>query len=75
MNQRVVITGMGVVTPVGNNLSEFWQNLVAGNCGIDHIKGFEEYDLPISVAGQVKNFDPEANGLTRNDVRRNDLFL
>ena len=74
MNQRVVITGMGVVTPVGNNLSEFWQNLVAGNCGIDHIKGFEEYDLPISVAGQVKNFDPEANGLTRNDVRRNDLF-
>ena len=74
MNQRVVITGMGVVTPVGNNLSEFWQNLVAGNCGIDHIKGFEEYDLPISVAGQVKNFDPEANGLARNDVRRNDLF-
>ncbi len=74
MNQKVVITGMGVVTPVGNNLSEFWQNLVAGNCGIDHIKGFEEYDLPISVAGQVKNFDPEANGLARNDVRRNDLF-
>ena len=74
MNQRVVITGMGVVTPVGNNLSEFWQNLVAGNCGIDKIKGFEEYDLPISVAGQVKNFDPEANGLARNDVRRNDLF-
>ena len=74
MNQRVVITGMGVVTPVGNNLSDFWQNLVAGNCGIDHIKGFEEYDLPISVAGQVKNFDPEANGLARNDVRRNDLF-
>ena len=74
MEQRVVITGMGVISPVGNNLSEFWENLVAGKCGIDHIKGFEEYDLPISVAGQVKNFDPEANGLARNDVRRSDLY-
>ena len=74
MNQRVVITGMGVVSPVGNNLSDFWQNLVSGYCGIDKIKGFDEYDLPISLAGQVKNFDPEANGLSRNDVRRSDLY-
>ena len=74
MEQRVVITGMGVISPVGNNLSDFWQNLVAGHCGIEHIKGFAEYDLPISVAGQVKNFDPEANGLNRNDVRRSDMY-
>ena len=74
MEHRVVITGMGVVCPVGNNLSEFWQNLVDGYCGIDYIKGFDEYDLPIKVAGQVKNFDPEANGMTRNDVRRSDLY-
>ncbi|MBQ4126444.1 MAG: beta-ketoacyl-ACP synthase II [Alistipes sp.] len=74
MEQRVVITGMGVISPVGNNLSDFWQNLVAGHCGIEHIKGFDEYDLPISVAGQVKDFDPEANGLNRNDVRRSDMY-
>ncbi|MBE6220708.1 MAG: beta-ketoacyl-[acyl-carrier-protein] synthase II [Rikenellaceae bacterium] len=74
MEQRVVITGMGVISPVGNNLSDFWQNLVAGHCGIEQIKGFDEYDLPISVAGQVKNFDPEANGLNRNDVRRSDMY-
>ncbi|MBQ3147741.1 MAG: beta-ketoacyl-ACP synthase II [Alistipes sp.] len=74
MEQRVVITGMGVISPVGNNLSDFWQNLVAGHCGIEQIKGFDEYDLPISVAGQVKDFDPEANGLNRNDVRRSDMY-
>jgi len=74
MEQRVVITGMGVISPVGNNLSDFWQNLVSGHCGIEQIKGFDEYDLPISVAGQVKDFDPEANGLTRNDVRRSDIY-
>lgn len=65
---------MGVISPVGNNLSDFWQNLVAGHCGIEQIKGFDEYDLPISVAGQVKDFDPEANGLNRNDVRRSDMY-
>ena len=65
---------MGVISPVGNNLSDFWQNLVAGHCGIEHIKGFDEYDLPISVAGQGKDFDPEANGLNRNDVRRSDMY-
>ena len=74
MEQRVVITGMGVISPVGNNLSDFWQNLVSGHCGIEQIKGFDEYDLPISVAGQVKDFDPEAIGLTRNDVRRSDIY-
>ena len=74
MEQRVVITGMGVISPVGNNINDFWSSLAEGRCGIDHIKGFEEYDLPISVAGQVKGFAPEENGLERNDIRRNDLY-
>jgi 3-oxoacyl-[acyl-carrier-protein] synthase II len=65
---------MGVISPVGNNINDFWSSLAEGRCGIDHIKGFEEYDLPISVAGQVKNFSPEENGLERNDIRRNDLY-
>ena len=65
---------MGVISPVGNNINDFWTSLAEGRCGIDHIKGFEEYDLPISVAGQVKDFAPEENGLERNDIRRNDLY-
>lgn len=74
MNQRVVITGFGVITPVGNNISEFWHNLIEGKCGIDIIKGFDEYELPIKVAGQIKDFKPEDNGLERNDIRRNDPY-
>ena len=52
-NRRVVITGLGVISPVGNNIADFWNNLTAGYCGIDFIKGFDEYDLPVKVAGQV----------------------
>ena len=74
MEYRVVITGMGVITPVGNNIGDFWRNLVDGYCGIDHIKGFDEYELPISVAGQVKDFNTEEYGLEKGDVRRSDLY-
>ena len=74
MENRVVITGMGVVSPVGNNLTDFWNSLVEGKCGIDFIKGYEEYELPVSVAGQIKDFNPEECGLDRNDVRRNDPY-
>ena len=74
MEHRVVITGMGVITPVGNNIGDFWRNLVDGYCGIDHIKGFDEYELPISVAGQVKDFNPEEYALEKGDVRRSDLY-
>ena len=74
MGKRVVITGLGVITPVGNNVTDFWSNLVAGHCGIDKIKGFEEYELPIYVVGQVKDFDPVANGLDAANVRRSDMY-
>ena len=74
MGKRVVITGLGVITPVGNNVTDFWSNLVAGHCGIDKIKGFEEYELPIYVVGQVKDFDPATNGLDAANVRRSDMY-
>ena len=74
MEHRVVITGLGVISPVGNTVAEFWNNLTAGKCGIDLIKGFEDYDLPIKVAGQVKNFDPAANGLDSANVLRSDVY-
>ena len=74
MEHRVVITGLGVVSPVGNNIADFWQSLTQGKCGIDIIKGFDDFDLPVKVAGQIKDFNPEEQGLERNDVRRNDPY-
>ncbi len=73
MNKRVVITGMGVVTPVGNSVSEFWQHITDGVCGIRPIEGIDE-EIAVSVAGQVRDFDPVAQGLAPGDVRRSDRY-
>ncbi|MGC8587810.1 MAG: beta-ketoacyl-ACP synthase II [Hydrogenobaculum sp.] len=60
--RRVVITGIGVVSPIGNNVNEFWQNLVAGKSGIDTISSFDpdKYGLTVKIAAEVKNFNAEA---------------
>lgn len=70
---RVVITGIGVVSPVGNNLEEFWRNIKLGKHGIDFINSFDTSDFPIKVAAQVKNFNILAS-LDQKEVRRNDLY-
>jgi len=59
--RRVVITGIGVVSPIGNNVADFWQNLVAGKSGIDTISSFDpdKYGLSVKIAAEVKNFNPE----------------
>ena len=59
--RRVVITGIGVVSPIGNNVNDFWQNLVAGKSGIDTISSFDpdKYGLTVKIAAEVKNFNPE----------------
>lgn len=74
MEHRVVITGIGAITPVGNNVADMWRNMVEGNCGIDHIKGYDEYNLPVKVAGQVKDFDASQYNLNSGLVRRSDLY-
>ena len=74
MEQRVVITGLGAITPVGNHVEDTWKNLVEGNCGIDFIKGLDEYNLPVKVAGQVKNFDQSEYELNAGLARRSDKF-
>ena len=55
--RRVVVTGMGAVTPVGNTVAEFWSSLKAGTCGVGKITGFDLEDLYIHIGGEVKNFD------------------
>ena len=74
MERRVVITGIGAITPVGNHIEETWKNLVEGNCGIDFIQGWDEYELPVKVAGQVKNFDQSEYELDKGLARRSDRF-
>ena len=65
---------MGVISPIGNDVKTFWENLKAGKCGISRLEGFEEYNLPIHVAGRVKDFDPLNYGLSVAEKRRNDLY-
>lgn len=72
--KRVVITGMGVISPVGNDINTFWESLKAGKCGISRLEGFEEYNLPIHVAGRVRDFDPLQAGLSAAEKRRNDIY-
>ncbi len=72
--KRVVITGQGIISPVGNDINTFWESLKAGKCGIEKLTGFEEYNLPIHVAGRVKDFDPLKYGLSAAEKRRNDVY-
>lgn len=74
MKKRVVITGMGAITPVGNSVSIFWKNLVNGVSGFNFVTGFDDVDLPVRIVAQVKDFEPMKYGLDRGDVRKWDLF-
>lgn len=73
MQHRAVITGMGVISPVGNSTEEFWKHLISGESGIDFLTRFDVSDLPTKVAGEVKNFDPN-EWLDRKESRRMDRF-
>ena len=55
--RRVVVTGLGTINPLGNNVSDTWNNLINGISGIDYISSFETDGLPVTFAGEVKNFD------------------
>ncbi len=72
--KRVVITGMGVISPIGNDVQTFWQNLLAGVCGIDFIREFPTDELPVRIAGLVKDFDPLAFGMDKGFARKQDRF-
>lgn len=64
MNKRVVITGMGVISPVGNDVNTFWSNLCDGVCGIEAIKAFPTDNLPVGIAGIIKGFKAENTAWT-----------
>ncbi|HEY1663473.1 MAG TPA: beta-ketoacyl-ACP synthase II [Verrucomicrobiae bacterium] len=72
--RRVVVTGLGVVTPVGNDLDTFWKNLISGYCGIDKITTFDPSPFATQIAGQVKNFDPAPAFPSPKEIRRTDRY-
>lgn len=71
--RRVVVTGMGAISPMGNTLAETWDALSRGVSGIDKLTRFDNSDGKVSVAGEVKGFDPLVC-LEKNEVRKMDLF-
>ena len=71
---RVVITGMGAISPIGCDIESVFESLKNGRCGVSKITRFDPSDTKISVAAEVKEFDPEKHGIARGDARRMDLF-
>ena len=72
--RRVVITGIGVVSPVGNNLASFWDSLKAGRSGIGRIRAFDTEKFDCKIAGEVRDYDPTPYYKTPKDVRRTDRY-
>ncbi len=74
MERRVVVTGLGIISPVGNNVKTYWESLICGKCGIDVIKSIPTDDLPSKVAGEVKDFNPAEYGIEPAFARKQDRF-
>lgn len=75
MDRRVVITGMGVVSPIGNTVESFWENLCHGTSGIRNIQLIDTDGLDCRIAGEVLDFDPKPFFLNPKDARRADRFV
>ena len=73
MERRVVITGLGAVTPVGNDVQTFWESLKSGKSGITKITKFDSSEYKAHVAGEVKDFDPLLY-MDKSELRKSDLF-
>lgn len=73
MERRVVITGLGAITPIGNNVEEFWNGIKEGKCGIDEITRFDTSDFKVKLAGEVKGFSVE-DYIDKREAKRMDRF-
>ncbi|MCZ6883334.1 MAG: beta-ketoacyl-ACP synthase II [Gammaproteobacteria bacterium] len=72
--RRVVITGLGLLTPVGNTVEESWRNIVAGKSGIAPITSFDASEFSVRISGSVKNFDP-LDYISKKEVKKMDAFI
>ncbi|GED13203.1 3-oxoacyl-[acyl-carrier-protein] synthase II [Aneurinibacillus migulanus] len=74
MRNRVVITGVGAITPLGNNAKEFWEGLLTGKSGVDYITAFDTEGFSTKFAAEVKDFHPEEY-MDKKDIKRTDRFV
>ncbi len=74
MTRRVVITGLGVVSPIGIGKQDYWDSLVSGKSGVTKISKFPLDGFASKIAGEIKNFNPEDYGFSRKEIRRMDLI-
>jgi 3-oxoacyl-[acyl-carrier-protein] synthase II len=72
--RRVVVTGLGVVSPLGVELKTFWDHLLAGECGVDKITSFDASQFDTQIAGQVKDFNPAPAFPSPKEIRRTDRY-
>lgn len=72
---RVVVTGVGVISPVGNDIETFWGNLKNGVCGVDKIGRFDASGLKVSLDAEVKGFEPKKYYDTVQEIRKSDLYM
>ncbi len=72
--KKLVITGMGAVTPIGIGVSAYWEALVSGHCGIGRITRFDASDLPVQIAAELKGFDP-VDHMPKTLARTMDPFM
>jgi 3-oxoacyl-[acyl-carrier-protein] synthase II len=75
MKHRVVVTGMGVMTSLGSDIEQFWNNLLEGKSGVSVVEAFDFSEYPTRIAAEVKNFNPEDYGIDRKEARRMDRFV
>jgi 3-oxoacyl-[acyl-carrier-protein] synthase II len=75
IERRVVITGLGAITPLGNRVSDFWGKLIAGQGGVDRISHFDPSQFDCQIAAEVRNFDPAPALPSPKEVRRTDRFV
>lgn len=74
MERRVVITGLGIISPVGNDVATFWDSLRNGVCGIESITDFPTDQLPVKIGGRIKDFNPDLYGIDKPFMRKQDWF-
>lgn len=74
INSRLVVTGMGAVTPVGTGVEEYWNNLTAGRCGVGPITRFDTTELPVKIAAEVSDFEAEKY-MSKKLMREMDVFM
>ncbi|OXS52584.1 beta-ketoacyl-[acyl-carrier-protein] synthase II [Cohnella sp. CIP 111063] len=75
MTQRVVVTGMGVVTSLGTDLPTFWSNLLDGKSGVSQIEAFDTTEYTTKIAAEIKDFDPSLYNIDKKEARKMDRFV